>query len=100
MAHHTCDRKGPGVRVLDESGERPVAAIIRAARSAGKPQVFAAAGPRYSALHIEPGDWIEYQEPPEKGGTIRHAKVRAMYPFGREPMVDTTLGFVPGGRHP
>jgi hypothetical protein len=41
--------------------------------------------------HIAVGDWIKYRD---ASGAPQLAEVRAFYPFGAGPTLDTTRGFV------
>jgi hypothetical protein len=38
------------------------------------------------------GDWIKFRD--DHGGVGRIAEINSLYPFGTEPMADTTLGLV------
>ena len=38
--HHTCDRKGPPAKVIDESGDEPITCIYPTCSVCGVPQVF------------------------------------------------------------
>jgi hypothetical protein len=46
---------------------------------------------RFTVRDIQPGDWIKYTD---EHGASQLAEVRAHYPFGREPQLDTTRGYV------
>jgi hypothetical protein len=37
---HTCDRKGPPAKVVDESGDEPITCIYPTCSVCGMPQVF------------------------------------------------------------
>ena len=37
---HTCDRKGPPAKVVDETGDEPLTGIYPTCSVCGKPQVF------------------------------------------------------------
>ncbi len=39
---HTCDRKGPPAKVIDESGDKPIKPIYATCSVCRKPQVFIA----------------------------------------------------------
>ena len=41
MSDHTCDRKGPPAKVIDESGDEPITCIYPTCSVCGVPQVFA-----------------------------------------------------------
>jgi len=40
VSDHTCDRKGPPAKVIDESGDEPITRIYPTCSMCGKPQVF------------------------------------------------------------
>jgi len=40
MSDHTCDRKGPPAKVIDESGDEPITCIYPTCSVCGVPQVF------------------------------------------------------------
>ena len=40
MSDHTCDRKGPPAKVIDESGDEPITSIYPTCSVCGVPQVF------------------------------------------------------------
>lgn len=40
LSEHTCDRKGPPEKVIDESGDEPITRVYPTCSECGKPQVL------------------------------------------------------------
>ena len=50
--------------------------------------------PTFNENDLSPGDWIRYSAPTGGGVTWIAEVISPCYPFGSEPMADTTLGRV------